>query len=98
VVQVVEQVVPALITKMIDEVIEIKKDTESVEAHNNTEFQQELEQTIGRITRQNIKMASRQSLFQLDRIWPPTGQTSGMALVGMEKVWAESRDADPVDD
>ena len=39
-------------------------------------------------------MASRQSLFTLDRIWPPTGQTSGMALVGMEKVWEESKAID----
>jgi len=91
----VKEVATSIVGEMIDQVIEIKKDTESVEVHeNNTEFQQELEQTIGRITRQNIKMASRQSLFTLDRIWPPTGQTSGMALVGMEKVWEESKAID----
>ena len=90
-VQVVEQVVPALITKMIDEVIEIKKVTD-VPAAVDPDFAQELEQTIGRITKQHIKMAGRQSLFHLDRIWPPTGQTSGMALRGMEKVLEESED------
>ena len=93
VVQVVEQVVDEIvaprITKMIDEVIEIKKVTEKPAAVD-PDFTQELEQTIGRITKQHIKMAGRQSLFTLDRIWPPTGQTSGMALRGMEKVEEES--------
>jgi hypothetical protein len=89
--EVVQSEIHQSMGKLMDEMIEIKKVTDSVEVHeNNTEFQQELEQTIGRITKQHIKMAGRQSLFTLDRIWPPTGQTSGMALRGMEKVEEES--------